>query len=328
MRVYVRTPSRLHLALIDLNGDLGRVDGSIGLALDYPNTILEVSRSRELEVVGEQTNFVEDLVTRFLQRVRVKGTVTVSIKNLIPAHVGLGSGTQLSLAVASALSCIFRIRKTTREMAEIMGRGGTSGIGVMAFERGGLIVDAGHSFGDGKEKQSFLPSSASRAPPPQVIARYEVPQAWRFVVAIPNVQGGVHGEDEVRAFVDRCPISPDQVGKVCRLILVKVLPSLLERDIVGFGSALNQLQEVGFASATKDLIQPVVKKCIDFMRMKGAYGAGQSSFGPATFALVQGRAEAEKLAIAVRGLLAKHGGGTVLQSSVNHEGALVKPIPK
>ena len=176
--VYVKTPSRLHLALIDLNGDLGRVDGSIGLALDYPNTILEATRSRELKVVGERADFVEDLVRRFLQHVGVKGTIRVSVKNLIPAHVGLGSGTQLSLAVASALSHIFRIRKTTREIAAIMGRGGTSGIGVMAFEKGGLIVDGGHSFGNGKEKQSFLPSSASSAPPPQVIARYEVPQQW------------------------------------------------------------------------------------------------------------------------------------------------------
>ena len=137
MRVYVKTPSRLHLALIDLNGDLGRVDGSMGLALDYPNTILEASRSRKLEVFGEQANFVEDLARRFLQRMRIKGAVTISIRKLIPAHVGLGSGTQLSLAVASALPCIFRIQKTTREMAEIVGRGGTSGIGVMAFEEGG-----------------------------------------------------------------------------------------------------------------------------------------------------------------------------------------------
>jgi len=208
MRVYVKTPSRLHLALIDLNGDLGRVDGSIGLALDYPNTILEATRSRELKVVGERADFVEDLVRRFLQRVGVKGTIRVSVKNLIPAHVGLGSGTQLSLAVASALSHIFRIRKTTREIAAIMGRGGTSGIGVMAFEKGGLIVDGGHSFGNGKEKQSFLPSSASSAPPPQVIARYEVPQQWRFVVAIPNAQRGLHGEDQCRtgsAGIAVCP---------------------------------------------------------------------------------------------------------------------------
>ena len=109
---------------------------------------------------------------------------------------------------------------------------------------------------------------------------------------------------------------------------MKALPSLLERDIVGFGSALNQLQEVGFASATKDLMHPVARECIGFMRTEGAYGAGQTSFGPATFALVQGRAEAEKLAIAVNDFLVKRGGGAVLQAPVNHEGALVKLIPK
>jgi beta-ribofuranosylaminobenzene 5'-phosphate synthase len=289
---------------------------------------LEASSSSEIKVVGERADFVEDLVRRFLQRTGVKGSVRVSVKNLIPAHVGLGSGTQLSLAVASALSRVFRIRKTTSEIAEIMGRGGTSGIGVTAFEEGGLIVEGGHSFGDGKEKHSFLPSAASSARPPQVIARFEVPKNWRFVVAIPNVQPSLHGKDEVQVFADRCPISPEEVGKVCRLILVKALPSLLERDIVGFGSALNGLQEVGFAGATKDLMHPVAKECIDFMRTKGAYAAGQSSFGPATFALVQGGAQTEKLVALVKSFLAEHDGGTVFQASVNHGGALVKLIQK
>jgi beta-ribofuranosylaminobenzene 5'-phosphate synthase len=328
MRVYVKTPSRLHFALIDLNGELGRVDGSIGLALNKPNTILEAYRSRELKVVGEGAEFVEDLVRKFLQRTKVNGTVGLSVKRLIPAHVGLGSGTQLSLAVASALSRIFRIRKTTRELAEIMGRGGTSGIGVTAFERGGLIVDGGHSFGNGKAKQSFLPSSASTAPPPPVLARYEVPQLWKFVVAIPSIQRGFHGKDEVQAFADRCPISTEEVGKVCRLILVRALPSLIERDIVSFGSALNELQEVGFAGSAKDLVHPIARKCIEFMRGEGAHGAGQSSFGPTTFALVQGRAEAEKLAAAVRRFLAEHGGGIAFQASASHGGALVKLMRK
>lgn len=324
MRVYVRTPCRLHFALIDLNGDLGRVDGSFGLALDHPSTILEASRAKKFEVVGEQADFVEGLVRRFLQHIGVKGTVRVSVKSLIPAHAGLGSGTQLSLAVAAALSRIFRVRMTVPELAEIMGRGGTSGIGVVAFEKGGLILDGGHTFGNGKAKQSFLPSSASNAPPPRTVARYEIPHDWRFVIAIPNVQQGLHGYGEVSAFQQRCPIMPEEVGKVCRLILMTALPSLLERDIVEFGSALNGLQEVGFAGATKDLMHPVVRKCIDFMRTQGAYGAGQSSFGPATFALVHGEAEAEKLVTAARKFLEGNCGGTVFQTSVNNEGALVK----
>jgi beta-ribofuranosylaminobenzene 5'-phosphate synthase len=207
-----------------------------------------------------------------------------------------------------------------------MGRGGTSGIGVAAFEKGGLILDGGHAFGQGQVKESFVPSSASKAPPSPVIGRYDFPQNWKFVIAIPNVQRGLHGEDENRTFSDRCPITSEEVGKVCRLILVKALPSLLEGDIIGFGSALNNLQEAGFAGATKDLVHPLARSCVDFMRSKGAYGAGQSSFGPATFGLVNGKTEADRLETEVRGFLSANAGGIVFQSAANNHGALIKII--
>ena len=50
-------------------------------------------------------------------------------------------------------------------LGEIIGRGGTSGIGVFSFDFGGFIVDGGHSL---KSKSSFLPSSASQAKPPHL----------------------------------------------------------------------------------------------------------------------------------------------------------------
>lgn len=326
MLVHVKTPCRLHFALIDLNGGMGRVDGSFGLALNYPNTIIEATRNRTVKVVGKQADVVEGLVTKFLSQVKAQASVKVSVKKLIPSHVGLGSGTQLSLAIAAAVSRTLKIRRNSRKLAEIMGRGGTSGIGVAAFERGGLILDGGHAFGEVQVKKSFLPSSASNAPPSPVIGRYDFPQNWRFVVAIPNVQRGLHGEDETRTFSDRCPITSEEVGKVCRLILVKALPSLLEGDIIGFGSALDDLQEAGFAGATKDLVHPLVRSCVEFMRSKGAYGAGQSSFGPATFGLVKGNAEADKLEAEVRGFFSANAGGTVFQSAANCHGAIVKII--
>jgi beta-ribofuranosylaminobenzene 5'-phosphate synthase len=31
------SPSRIHMGLIDLNGNLGRVDGVLGVSIDYPN---------------------------------------------------------------------------------------------------------------------------------------------------------------------------------------------------------------------------------------------------------------------------------------------------
>ena len=66
-----------------------------------------------------------------------------------------------------------------KELSTIVGRGGTSGIGTYVNELGGLIVDGGHSL---VEKPGFLPSGASKASPPPLIARYEFPEEWDILV--------------------------------------------------------------------------------------------------------------------------------------------------
>ena len=38
--MYIKSPSRLHLGLIDMNGSYGRLDGGIGLTIQEPNFIL------------------------------------------------------------------------------------------------------------------------------------------------------------------------------------------------------------------------------------------------------------------------------------------------
>ena len=52
MKVLVKTPARLHLGLIDMNGDLGRMFGGLGVAIDHPNVIIEAKRSEKFTVTG------------------------------------------------------------------------------------------------------------------------------------------------------------------------------------------------------------------------------------------------------------------------------------
>ena len=323
MRVIVRTPCRLHFALMDLNGELGRADGSLGVAIDKPNVILEARSHSDLKVTGERSDFIEHLALKFMRHHGISSGALIEVKSMIPGHVGLGSSTQSSLAVASALTRIHRLNESTRELAGTMGRGGTSGIGVAAFERGGLILDGGHSFGHGKEKQTFLPSRASKARPPPVVARYDFPLDWIFVVAIPTVTKGAHGQDEVKIFQERCPISPEKVAETCRVIVMKILPALVEEDIVEFGEGLNRLQEVGFAAATKDLVNPIVLECMEFVRASGGYAAGQSSFGPATFGLARGEEQAARLQKRVQEFLDQKVGGTTFRTKANNVGATI-----
>ncbi|MBS7623816.1 hypothetical protein KEJ39_09155, partial [Candidatus Bathyarchaeota archaeon] len=192
----MKTPSRLHFCLIDMNGRLGRVDGSLGVAIDRPSVELTAWLSEEMRVYGKEASKTEVYARRFLARTRSRERVSINVQQTIPEHVGLGSDTQLSLAVATCISRLLGLNLSTYELARIMGRGGTSGIGVAAFEGGGLILDGGHSFGRGKDKETFLPSSASEAPPAKVLARYDFPQDWAFILATPTTGKGAFGHRE------------------------------------------------------------------------------------------------------------------------------------
>ncbi len=318
---YVKTPSRLHFCLIDMNGELGRIDGSLGVAIDKPNVELTAWLSEEIKVSGKDAGKVESMARHFLSKTNSKQKISIRVEKEIPAHVGLGSETQLSLAVAASIKKLLNLQLSSQELAQIMGRGGTSGIGVEAFNRGGLILDGGHSFGKRKEKQFFLPSNASKASPAPVLARYDFPEDWAFVIATPAVDKGAHGERECEIFKEYCPIPRNEVDMITRIILMKLLPSLLEHDIETFGSGLTQLQNLGFAKATKNLMHPTTSKCIKALLQGGAYGAGQSSFGPIAYGLVKQDQKKESLAQTLAELLEKTGGGEVFFAGPNNLGA-------
>lgn len=324
MRVIIKTPSRLHFCLIDMNGSLGRINGSLGLALNYPNFILEAIPSNDLKVIGNQTRLVKEAALNFYNKVKVDSKTRLSIKRVIPRHIGLGSTTQTLLGVGTALSHIHKLDLNAVRLAKIMSRGGTSGIGVYAHQFGGLILDGGHEAKITDRNELFVPSSVSNLPPPPVLFRDNFPREWKFVISIPNEKKGLHGLKEVNIFKERCPVPSEDVDRICRIILIKMLPALLEKNIEEFGSGLTSLQNLGFARTAHDLVHPTVKACMNFMLEKGAYGAGQSSFGPATYGLVEGEEEAKELSEKTKKFLNKFEGGTVFYSEANNSGVEVK----
>lgn len=321
MQVSVRTPSRLHFSLIDMNGSLNRINGSIGLALNFPSYELEVNLGKKLEVHGKQTELFEKAAIIFYNHFNLKEKATLKILKTIPRHVGLGSTTQAYLGIGAALSKLHNIKLSIRQIAEIMGRGGTSGIGTAAFHTGGFILDGGHSLKIINREDIFAPSSISKLPPPPVLVRYEFPTNWKFVIAIPKIKEGLHGRKEVRVFEERCPVPTQEVGEICRLILMKILPAILEEDIEEFGSGISALEGLGFAKSTSDLMHSATKACIKFMKDNGAYGVGQSSFGPTTYGIVKGVEEAKKLSTMIgRYLEDEFGGGEIFYSEANNKG--------
>lgn len=273
MKLKIKTPARLHMGLIDLNGNLGRLYGSMGVAIDTPNVALEAESADVLEVYGLEKDRVAKAVSRFSEYYNVEPIIRLEIKEAVPKHSGLGSGTQLSLAVGTALARINGIKASTREIASVMGRGFVSGVGVAAFERGGFTVDGG--------------LNVLYQTPPQAVFHQNFPKDWVFVVAIPKIRKGLSGKQEKDAFKGIIPGPGKNAADISRLVLMKMLPSLLEKDIEGFGYAVTEIdRKTGeyYKGVPQD---ETLKRVTAHMIGLGAHGAGQSSWGPAVYGLIE-----------------------------------------
>lgn len=296
MSVTVTAHARLHFGFIDPDGSSGRQFGSIGLAINQPSLRLEASPADRLSVVGPERDRVLALARRFLRHYQLRHGVRVSVTTTIPAHAGLGSGTQLALSVAAVLARLFSIDADVRELAAVMGRGGRSGIGIAAFERGGFIVDAGRTT---VSSCRFLVSSGSNQPDtqttdlvPPTIVRYPFPEEWTFVVAIPRTARGLAGTAETDAFHGLGGRSSSTAAdRLSRILLLQMLPSVLERDPVVFGQSLTTIQRIvgGWFRPAQGGIFATTEGAalIRAMSRAGALGVGQSSWGPAVYGLAK-----------------------------------------
>ena len=283
--VRVVAPARLHLGFLDLNGSLGRRFGSIGLAIDRPATELVLSRSRSFKAEGPDRRRALEILKRVAQSYGTGGAYQIDVRSAIPSHAGLGSGTQLALAVGAALTALDGLDHGAGETGELMNRGARSAIGMAAFATGGFIVDGGRGAKD-------------HAPP--ILLRTDFPEAWRILLIIDPRTAGVHGEAEAKAFSELPPLSDSAAAHVCRLVLMQLVPGLMEADIETFGAAITEIQAIvggHFASAQggSPWASPAVGRVAQNLREQGAFGIGQSSWGPTGFAYTSSEENAERL---------------------------------
>ncbi|HUT80525.1 MAG TPA: beta-ribofuranosylaminobenzene 5'-phosphate synthase family protein [Candidatus Bathyarchaeia archaeon] len=329
MNIKLTTPSRLHFGLIDLNGELGRINGSFGVALENPHWIIEGYKNKkinqEIPLEIEYFNEIDKIKAKFQDHFDCDSSkINFQIKEKIPPHIGLGSKTQFSLAIAAILMKYHNLSLTTNELAMLIQRGGTSGIGVAAFDAGGIILDGGHSFGPDKETKEFLPSSISKASPPPVIFRNYPPDNWRFVVITPAKIQGSFGLEEVNLFQTECPIPSGQVEKISRLILMKILPALVEKDIKTFGEGISDMQLQFNRFGFEKYSNTIVEELLDYMqKLKEIYGFGISSFGPTIYALTNSEIEANKIITEIKDNFSKDSFIYLANSKVNSSGVKI-----
>lgn len=312
MEVVVRTPSRLHFGFIDMRGDLGRIYCSTGVAIDRPNIVLKARSAENLIVSGPRAERARRYADIILREFNPHGGAEIEVLRDIPEHAGFGSGTQLALAIGSALSKLYNLGLTVEEIAERLTRGGRSGVGVYAFKRGGFIVDGG--------QETENPQGV-----PPLVFRSEVPEDWFFVVGVPDLGQEMSGGRESQAFRRIPKPPPELVGEIARVVLIQMIPSIIKGNIKAFGEAMTTLDfkfgECWVSIQGGRFCHPLVEAGINYLLEEGAYGVGQSSWGPAFYGLVEGEGWAEEVRKELQKFLEEKGGGEALYTKTNNRGA-------
>lgn len=281
-RVIVSTGARLHFGLLSHAAPAQRQFGGIGLMVDQPGFRLQVETS-EGSSCGDEYRGPDIWADRLLDVVRrcrelapgAPADCQWTLSQTILPHVGLGSGTQLALAVARAYTTLQgETNWATTELANRAGRGLRSALGIHGFQQGGLIVEVGK-----RSSEQISPA----------VSRIEWPADWRLLLVRPTNVTGLSGADEIRAFSSLAPMAKALSARLCQITLLEFLPAVLEHD---FETASESLYQFGrlvgeyFSPAQGGTYSTqLIRSLAQYVREQGFHGVGQTSWGPTGFVM-------------------------------------------
>jgi beta-ribofuranosylaminobenzene 5'-phosphate synthase len=271
-KIEIKTPSRLHFGIINIKNPDYALYGCVGCAIEYSNFLIIAKESEKLGL-DVKRNDIEYKIQKLITALKIKTKAKIKTVSVIPEHVGFGSTTQLILAISYALCFFNNLKFDAYKIAKITGLGKISGIGIGAFLYGGFLIDSG------KIKNEV----------PKIVFRWDFPKEWIFVILIPkNSNKGLKGKEEMKAFKELNPTPKERIEEMLTL-LEEIKYGLKNKDIEIFGEALSKFQiNVGlnFFQFQKGLFTSKIhEKLIEILKHVGAYGVGQSSWGPAVYGL-------------------------------------------
>jgi beta-ribofuranosylaminobenzene 5'-phosphate synthase len=328
--IRIETGSRLHFGLLspdatapslapaDANACVSRRRfGGVGLMVELPGIRLSIQKADRWQASGPLAERALAFALRFASAVKVTGTkghpCHLVVEQASPEHAGLGTGTQLGMAVGRSLAAMWGFDMPVTAIACHVGRGERSAVGIHGFEQGGLVVEGG--------------KTADGAISP-LVARFAFPDKWRIVLIRAAGAMGTHGLEERQAMANLASPAGD-ASELCRRVLLEMLPALVEQNLDAFGDALFEFNAKAgevFAPAQGGVYSsPAVACLIAALRSRGVRAVGQSSWGPIVFAIVGGEDEARDLAGTIR-TMTDSGSDVSVTRAINRGATLTGPL--
>ncbi len=291
--VRICTGSRLHFGLLDTV----RPFGGIGVMLNTPATEVVVSTADRFCCSDNYQDRIGPIAERIRQ---LNGAATlpsccVEVLRTAPTHCGLGSGTQLALAVTESL-CLYQaltVDQSTIANA-LASRGQRSVVGTHGYWQGGMIYEAGDGEADDGEADEKAVGVYLNA----VQEGVYLPEEWRVAVLRPlDHVFAVSGEQERDKFSRLQPASEKVGHELRRLVIEEIMPAAKRGHFNAFANGTriyNELSGRLFASVQGGSYNgEAVTRVIEWLSDQGVLGHGQSSWGPGVFAWFESQKAAE-----------------------------------
>ncbi len=317
--VRVVTSSRLHFGMLSVNQPGQRRYGGVGAMVDAPGLEVIFRPAERFEAAGplaDRALQAARLVARSLEPIPKTSEVSktsevcagkageppcrIEILRAPPLHVGLGTGTQLAMAVAAGLNAWLQrppiasvserpSHVTADWLARCVGRGRRSAIGLYGFAHGGLLYESGKT-----DEEEIAPLGA----------RVELPPAWRFVLVRPRDLRGLCDEAEREAFAGLPPVPVERTEMLRRESLDRLLPAAAEGRFEEFSESLYRFGHaagLSFAAWQGGAFSGQrLAALVDWIRARGIRGVGQTSWGPTLFAALPDESSAQEFLARLR----------------------------
>lgn len=293
--IAVTAPSRLHFGLFSFGASHSLKYGGVGLMIDRPKTRIRFAHAPRLKLDVADPERVRRTIETWLQyrsgllpsNVGQIDDLKLDVRQISgpSAHIGLGAGTQQTLAIALGLDYWFQVSPILSiEDAPKFGRAGRSAVGSHGFFLGGLLIDRGKV---SKDEVGNLDN------------RFELPDAWRVALVCPRDRHGPSGQQEDELFRNLPPVDQVTADSLRQTVHERIIPAACNADFAELSCAIYDFgYQAGMCYGDYQggpFNGPQVSKIVAHIRALGIAGVGQSSWGPCVFALCQSTADAEQL---------------------------------
>lgn len=289
MQITITSYPRIHISLLDLTSKGHRLYGGIGFSFNGLSISFEITSTSKLDIdafegVGYSTKEI-DAIRRQLTQISTKHGFnrSIALKSVSPhfRHSGLGTGTQVRMALTEALShCNGRFDQET--ISRLAGRGGASGVGVHTYFDGGLVLDIGRP--RRSEDAAFLPSNKSENPDERPLKLGHVSSIpWACGIFLPMDVPCIHADAEEAFFKTATPAPEADVYKAVYEAVFGVYGGAASSDFDAFTKGINNLQNLHWKKSEILLHRGLIDGYIKEIKELGAQAVGMSSFGPCIY---------------------------------------------